>query len=527
MNFAFIQKEEIKVENKKPFVLGIDAGTGSVRVGIFDVKGRPVVFSSKEYSTVYPSPGWAEQNPDEWWESLVEVTNKALEKSRINADDIIAICVDGTSSTVVCLDKNYKCLRSAILWMDNRSALQAQKIFKTNDPVLKRSQAGVSAEWMIPKLLWLKENEPDIYEKACYFMEQADWINFKLTGELSLSINHITHRWFYNKREGGWPHKFYKLIGLESIVEKFPQKVYKLGDCIGRLSKSAAHSLGLKPGITVAEGGCDAYIGMLGLNVCRPGRAALAAGSSHVLLPITDREIYIKGIFGAHPDCVIPGLNVLEGGQVSSGSILKWFKENFINTSEMGSKDSNFDVYDVLSEKASHLPIGSEGLIVLDYWQGNRNPYTDYTVQGAVWGLTLKHTPVHIYRAIMEGVAFGTENILRTLSENSIKIDSIYISGGTAKSNLWMKIHADVSNIPIYITEFTEATILGSAVCAAKGAGIYSNLVEASDNMVRVKRVIEPDKKNHDIYNFYFDKYKRTYFALKDLMHEMSNRPVV
>jgi len=513
------------MEYDKPFVLGIDSGTGSIRVGIFDIKGRPVAFSSKEYSTTYPRPGWAEQDPDEWWESLVEAAHEAIEKSRINSDDIVAIGVDGTSSTVVCMGKNLKCLRSAILWMDNRSAVQAQKIFKTGDPVLKRSQAGVSAEWMIPKVLWLKENEPDIFEKTSFFMEQVDWINFRLTDELSLSINHITHRWFYNNREGGWPYEFYKSIGIENITEKFPKNILKLGDSVGRLSKSAAHSLGLKPGITVAEGGCDAYIGMLGLNVTRPGRAALIAGSSHVLLPITEKDIHIKGIFGSHPDCVIQGLNVLEGGQVSSGSIIKWFKDNFIKNEGPEIKGGGLDVYDVMNEEAFYIPIGSEGLIVLDYWQGNRNPYTDYMVQGAIWGLTLKHKPAHIFRAIMEGIAFGTENILRTLSENGLKIDSIYISGGTAKSDLWLKIHADVSNVPIYITEFTEASILGSAVCATKGAGVYKSLTEASDNMVRVKRVIEPDKKNNDTYDFYFDKYKRTYFALKDLMHEMSNRP--
>jgi len=277
---------------EKPFVLGIDAGTGSVRVGIFDIKGRLVVFSIKGYSTRYPKPGWAEQDPDEWWSAIVEATQDVLEKSRINVNDIVSVGVDGTSSTVICLDKNLTCLRNAILWMDNRSALQAQKIFKTNDPVLKRSQAGVSAEWMIPKVLWLKENEPEIFEKTFFFMEQVDWINLRLTGSISLSINHITHRWFYDCREGGWPYEFYKSIGLENVTEKFPKTVLKLGDIVGKLSKRTALSLGLKRGITVAEGGCDAYIGMLGVNVARPGRAALIAGSSHVLLPITDKDIY-------------------------------------------------------------------------------------------------------------------------------------------------------------------------------------------------------------------------------------------
>ena len=510
---------------EKPYVLGIDAGTGSIRVGIFDTKGRPVSFSNEEYATQYPAPGWAEQDPDEWWSALVSATHQTLRKCNVTADEIVAIGVDGTSSTTILLDKKLDTLSGAILWMDNRSALQAKKIFDTKDPVLQRSQAGVSAEWMIPKILWLKEHRPEIYNETHLFMEQVDWINYRLTGNLTLSINHITHRWFYNERRGGWPHSFYKNIGLEHVTEKFPEKILKLGEIVGRLSKNAAQTLGLKPNTIVTEGGCDAYIGMLGLNVTRSGRAALIAGSSHVLLPITDKDVYIKGIFGPHPDCVIPGLNVLEGGQVSSGSVIKWFKDNFSKKEEIEAQERGIDYYDVLNEKSSMIPVGSEGLIVLDYWQGNRNPYTDYLVQGAIWGLTLKHKPEHVFRAIMEGVAFGTENILRTLSENNLKVESIYISGGTVKSDLWLQIHADVSNIPFYTTEFTESTILGSAICAMTGAGIYGNLVEASDNMVRIRQSIEPVSANHDKYEFYFDKYRRTYFALKDMMHEMSNRP--
>jgi FGGY-family pentulose kinase len=508
---------------EKPFVLGIDAGTGGIRVGIFDAKGRPVSFSIKEYTTQYPEPGWAEQDPNEWWEALVSATHQTLNESDISPDEIVAIGVDGTSSTTVLLDKELRTLGRAILWMDNRSAPQAKRIFDTKDSVLKRSQAGVSAEWMIPKILWLKENRPETYEKTNLFMEQVDWINYRLTDEAALSINHITHRWFYNNRKGGWPYNFYNKIGLEKVTEKFPERILKPGDGVGRLSSNAAHTLGLKPNIIVAEGGCDAYIGMLGLNVTKPGRAALIAGSSHVLLPITDKDVYIKGIFGPHPDCVIPGLNVLEGGQVSSGSIIKWFKDNFSKREEIEAQERGIGHYDVLNEKSSIIPIGSEGLIVLDYWQGNRNPYTDYMVQGAIWGLTLKHKPAHIFRAIMEGVAFGTENILRTLSENNLKVESIYISGGTVKSDLWLQIHADVSNIPFYITEFTESTILGSAICAMTGAGVYENLIEASNNMVRIQRKIEPVIANHEKYEFYFDKYKRTYFALKELMHEMSD----
>jgi len=517
-------KRKGDMKYQKPFVLGIDAGTGSVRVGIFDRKGKPIVFAVKEYGTYFLKPGWAEQNPEDWWASLKEASQEAMAKGRISPDDIKAIAVDGTSSTAVCLDEKKRVLRKALLWMDNRSSKQAKTIFNTGHEALKRSQAGVSAEWMIPKALWIKENELELYENTRYFMEEADWINYKLTGEITLSINHITHRWFYNDRKGGWPSQFYEEAGLEGFISKVPEKILKLGEIVGSLTKKAAEELGLKAGTLVAEGGCDAYVGMLGLNVTKPGRAALIAGSSHVLLPITNKEIYIKGIFGIHPDCVVPGLNVMEGGQVSSGSIINWFTNNYTKKEKLDAEKMGIGHYEYLNNLASKIPVGSEGLIVLDYWQGNRNPYTDYTVQGAIWGLTLKHTTSHIFRAIMEGIAYGTKNIIKTLEENGVEINSIYMSGGITKSKLWVKIHSDVTNKPLLIPDFTESTILGAAICAAVGAGIHTDLVEASNNMVRIARTVEPDERKHKKYLFYFDKYQRTYYALRELMHEMAGR---
>jgi FGGY-family pentulose kinase len=499
-------------------------GTVSVRVSIFDRAGLLISFATQEYHTSFPKPGWAEQDPDEWWAALRDSVGEALEKGGVGKKEIVALGVDGTSSTVVLLDKEKNHMRKAILWMDNRAAREARSIFEMGHPALKRTLAGMSAEWMISKLLWLKNNEARLFDEAAWFMEQVDWINYMLTGELTLSINHITHRWFYNAREGGWPSEFYASIGLEGITHKFPERIVPVGEVIGKLEAHAGEALGLQPGTVVSQGGCDAYIGMLGLNVVKPGRAALIGGSSHLIMPVTDENMNIKGIFGAHPDCLIPGLYVLEGGQVSTGSIIKWFRDNFTKEEELEARNRGISHYDVLNEKATEVGIGSEGLIVLDYWQGNRTPYTDYMVQGAIWGLTLKHGTGHIFRAIMEGVAYGIQNIVSLLQENGLALDAMYAGGGVTKSELWMKIHADVSNIPIYVPEVTEATVLGSAICASVGAGMYGSLVEASDGMVKVDRVIEPDRENHEKYAFYFDKYRRTYFALRDLMYEMSKR---
>jgi ribulokinase len=506
----------------KPYVLGIDAGTGGIRVGIFDGNGHPIICKSREYTTQFPKYGWVEQEPEEWWECLVFATREALTEGVINADDIVAICVDGTSSTVVSIDENGSHLRNAIMWMDHRATAQAQKIFETRDPVLKVCQAGLSAEWFVAKILWLKENEREVYDKTRYFMEQADWINYRLTKNPTASINHTTHRWFYDSRDQCWPESFYRLIGLDDAISKFPERIVMVGDVIGTLSKDAARALGLSHHTLVAEGGTDGHLAVLGSNVVEPGKASLIGGSSHAVFTIFKGTKHIRGVFGSYYNIVVPDFDIVEAGQVSTGSVIKWYKENFTKSYELEARQKGVGHFDLLSEKASKIPIGSEGLIVLDYWQGNRTPYTDYNLQGAVWGLTLKSSPIHLFRAIMEGVAYGTESILHTLCDNGVKIHSLYANGGFVNSSLWLKIHADVSNVPVYVPEFPEATIIGSAICASVGAGLYGNLIEASNSMVRIKHVVEPDKKNHEKYQFYFDKYVRTYEALKDLMHEMS-----
>ena len=295
-----------------------------------------------------------------------------------------------------------------------------------------------------------------------------------------------------------------------------------MGELVGQLSAEAAREFNLKPGIPVSQGGCDAYMAVLGLNTTKPGRIAVVAGSSHVLLALSDNDNPMPGLFGPNPDAVIPGLYVTEGGQVSSGSIIAWFKNNYAGKDEQEAIERGMDVYDLLNEKASVLPPGSEGLVILDFWQGNRTPYTDYMVRGLIAGLTLKHGSGHLFRAIMEGIAYGTENILQTFANNGYEIDSIHMCGGAVKSPLYVQIHSDVSNVPVYLTEVNEATNLGTAIAASVGAGIYPNLVEASENMVRVSKVIEPNRENHDKYRFYFDKYLRSYEKMKDVLHEIT-----
>ncbi len=504
-----------------PYLLGIDFGTESVRVGIFDAQGQPMVFASKEYPLYHPRAGWAEQKTDEWWNALVVATRQALRESNISPRDIVGISADCTSCTVLMLDENFQPLRPAIIWMDVRAAEQARRIAATGHPALKYNGFGnVSAEWMPCKALWVKDNEPEIYARAKYVGECIDWLTHRLTGEWVGSIDNVSIRWYYDRNEGGFPESFYEQIGLGDVLQKFPQRILDMGVVAGTLRADVAKELGLPAGLPVAEGGADGLIAPVGLNVLQPGKLAFITGSSHLILGQSATPLYAKGIFGAYTDAIVPGQYTVEGGQVSTGSVVKWFKENFCGKEAAIAQQRGVDTYTILNELAAQVPIGSEGLIVLDYWQGNRTPYVDPEARGIMRGFSLKHTTGHVFRAIMEGVAYGSEHIFRVFRANGFTVQEIVMAGGPTKSPLWMQIHADVSNLPITLTQVPDAPALGSAILAAVGAGLYPDMQTAANAMVHVTRRIEPNAEAHEAYKFYVDQYIETYPRVQDLIQE-------
>jgi len=505
------------------YILGIDAGTESIRAAIFDTAGKCIGFGVSENKIIHKFPGWAEQDPNEWEKSLVAAIKKAIDNSSIDPKYIQGVSVDGTSCTVVFLDEGGKPLRPAIMWMDVRAYKEAREISKTGHPALEYSGfSNVSPEWFPCKVLWIKRNEPEIYRKAKTIFEHTDWLIYKLTGDLTVNINTITIRWFYNSNRGGFPEDFYELIGIGDVFEKIPKRILRLGEVVGGLSKEMAELTGLREGIPVAEGGADAYIAVIGVNALKPGKMALITGSSHLHIGLTDKEVHAPGIFGSYPNALLPGYHVIEGGQISTGSVVKWFRNNFVSTEvEKEAKNAGKSVYRVLDEKASEIPIGSEGLIVLEHWQGNRTPWVDPTSRGVIRGLTLKHTIYHIFRAILEGVAYGTAVILDNFEKNEITIREIVACGGAAQSDFWLQIHADVTGKPIILPEEPQAASLGSAILAAVGAGIYDSINEAANKMVKVKKVIEPDPSRHELYEFLIAQYVKTYENLKDISREM------
>ncbi|MEZ4667276.1 MAG: FGGY family carbohydrate kinase [Anaerolineae bacterium] len=504
------------------YVMGIDAGTEAVKAGLVDHEGNLVASAARTYNTYFPKPGWAEQDPNEWWDSLVGAVRDCMQQAGVSPESVQGISIDGTTCTIVPVKANGEPVRRALLWMDVRSTDQAQRIFQSGHEALRYSLSGISAEWMPPKVLWLKENEPETYQAADYIVEATDWLACKMTGHVALNIDTIAQRWFYHTPSGGWPLNFYETIGLGGVEKKFPRDILGVGEVAGTLTESAAQALGLPAGIPIATSGGDAFVGLLGLGVVEPGDLGVVMGSSNVLSGLTKEEVHFPGIFGSFPDAVIPGLNLIEGGQVSTGSILNWFKRNFAVDLVEQSTKNGISPYKVLDEEAAKINVGSDGLIVLDYFQGNRTPHTDSLARGVILGLSLQASRAHVFRAIMEGVAYGMKDILDTFSHHNCLISRVIACGGATHSQLFMQIYADVIGQPIYLTRVPEASLLGSAVAAAVGAGWYPTLQEASRKMTQITGEYQPNAERHQQYQFYAQQYKETYQQVKTIMHNVT-----
>lgn len=507
------------------YVIGVDGGTEGIRVGVFDLAGNPVALATEPYPVRHPHPGWAEQDPADWWHATCAAVRGAVVGAGCPVDAILGLSVAATSCTVVALDGDGSPLRPAIIWMDVRAGEEARRIAETGNDALKINGHGpVSAEWLPCKALWLKRHEPEIYDAAEHVCEYTDWLMHRLTGEWTASINNASIRWYYDRTEGGLPLSLYDEVGLDDLPAKLPSQVLDMGAVAGALTARAAEELGLRAGLPVAEGGADAFVAMAGINVLEPGRMALITGSSHLMLMQAAAPIYGAGFFGAYADAVLPGTYTIEGGQTSTGSVVRWFVERFAGAATAAAANQGRSVYDLLADQAAGLPPGSEGLVVSSDWQGNRTPYVDPDARGAIWGLSLNHDVHHVFRGIVEGICYGTENVLRAFRDHGVPIGEVVACGGPSQSRFWMQMHADVSNLRIVRTQVSEVVALGAAVLAAVGAGAYGSVPEAARAMVVETDVIEPDPERHEEFAFYCDRAIATYHQLSELMHEVAQR---
>ena len=532
--FSYLFTLSLASPSTKKLVIGVDGGTESIRACCFDAATGAVVGKScaVAYPTYHPNPGWAEQDPNDWYENLGQAVRGAIDSIPTKLDhEICSICVDTTCCSVVALDAENEPVRRCLLWMDARSAKQTEEIMKKceGDRALEVNSGGkgpLSAEWMTPKALWIKQNEPNVWNKAQTICEYQDFINYKLTGAICASSCNAASRWHWDGEEcikessernphPGRPLSLYNKLGIPELAKKLPQKCLPMGALVGNLTPQAAAHLNLPVGLPVAQGGADAFVGMIGLGCINPGQLCLITGSSHLHCVVSSLPTTAPGTWGAYKGAPLPGINFAEGGQSSTGSIIRWARNIF------GANDIE---YSVLDSEAEKIPPGCDGLVALETFQGSRTPVTDPMARGALLGLTLSHTRAHIWRAFMESVCFGTRACIEGLAKAGHKCDEIVIAGGATRSNLWLQMHADVTGKPVIVCENADAPLLGCAVLASVcAAGIHNSVQDAVDAMVRTKKRVDPSEAMASTYSkLYSGVYSGVGIASKPVAHAIA-----
>lgn len=497
------------------YFMGIDTGTQGVRIGISDTRGKLIFEKEQKWETEFPKVGWAEQNPLNWWEAVngifEQIAHTLDSEIRQNIKDC---CVCATSTTAIPVDQEGRPLMNAMMWMDARSRKEMQEINDTGHPVLDYCGKETSFEWMIPKALWIKRHRKDIYDVCYRIVDQLDWMNYQLCGKWSSSICNTTCKWNYVSSMGGYQRDFFEQIGFEDYEEKLTMRVDKIGDPVGTIRPELSEKYGFSREMQIVQGGIDAHMAMFGLDVLKPGKLGVIMGTSFVHLCLSDEKPDMKGIWGPYDGAVLDNMWLLEGGQISASGLVNWFRHNF----HIPEKDGN--PYGNLLGIPDEIPIGADGVTVLDFFQGNRTPYKDAMAKGVIFGLNIKHTWKHIYRAVLESVSYGTQNIIRNFEEQGYPVASITACGGVTKDRRWLQMISDVTGKPIIVNENIQAGVLGCCVVAASKGRFYNDFQSAAEHMVKPKFIVEPDMKNHEEYQPYFHKYLELYESLKDLMHQ-------
>ncbi len=490
-------------------VMGIDAGTQALKAGIFDCKGNLVSESRSSYQsqTRYLFPYWETQDPQCWRESLIEAICKCVNQSGINPEKIKALGIDSTSSTLLMVDERGNPLEDALLWSDRRAVKQAEIVQeKLVSFGLHQGSGTAIPEMTLPKVLWLKENSPN-YKKSFRIMEQGEWLIYQLTGEFTASRLTLIRFGNYLARIEGWPEGFLESLGLEDFRSKLPPRLEKPGTPVSELLSSVAKRIGLSNRTVVVEGGNDAYLALLGMGIRKEGQMGMILGSSIPYKIVLDKPIVAESFFGPFYDLLIPGKYFLGTSLAAGGTLLKWIKDNSPYNSLTGR-----DAYSVLENKASKIPLGSQGLFCFPFWNGVRSPVVSPLARGAFFGFDLSHTVESMYRAACEGIAYSIRHSIESL-ESSVALDEIFICGGNSESLLLTGILANVLNRPLHLA-YPESSLLGSAICAAKGSGTYSSLEEAAGAMAKLKKTIGPKADACQKYDELFEQYKTRFKEL-------------
>ncbi|MGQ9721217.1 MAG: xylulokinase [Candidatus Jordarchaeum sp.] len=493
----------------------IDAGTIGCRTIIFSENGREIARDYEEYPSTYPRPAWVEQNASDWWRAVCNTSKRAIEKAGINPGDIASISVTNQRETTVPVDEDGNPLRNAIVWQDRRTVKQCDEIRQKvgADQIYQIAGLTIDPYFSAPKILWIKENEPKIFDSTYKFMLVHDFIEMKLSNEFITDWSNASRTLLFDVEKFNWSEKICN--ALEIPPEKLV-KTHASGKKIGEVTARAARETGFAEGTPVIAGGGDQQCGALGVGVIKPGRIKATMGTGTFLLAYTDkpkRDPRKRVLFSCHAD---PGKWVVEASMFTTGSVYRWFRDQLGHPEKSVAEILGKDPYEILCDVAEQAPPGSGGVLLLPHFVGAGAPYWDPDARGVIVGLALGHTRAHLVRAIMEGACFEVRKNIEVMKELGLEFQEVRITGGATRSPLWNQIQADIYNIPVSRGEVEEATSLGAAILAGVGVGVYKSVSDAAETMVQIGERREPDENNREVYDKLYKVHNDVYMALKD-----------
>jgi len=508
---------------QKEYILAVDVGTTTVKSALFHVTGKLLALEGQEYPTYFPRPGWAEQDPDDWWNTAVQVVRGVLKRSRVDPGSILGVCVSSQRETMAFLDENGRSLGRVPIWMDRRSAPQAEKIKERINPeeIYRKTGLVVDATFTATKLLWFKENQPELLKRAKVGLQPKDYIIYRLTGVTVTDHTVASRTMLFNIHSQRWDDELIRDLGLDEYADLLPESLPSW-EVAGEVTPEAASLTGLRAGTPVLAGTGDRTAEILGAGILDPSRVEESTGTGSTtatLLREPRLDPKMRFSVGVGP---IPGTWALEAGMSTAGAILRWFRDNLAEGVNLLASSTKRRAYEYLDMEAEYVPPGSNGLIVLPFFSGARSPRWNPHARGVIFGLTVFHTRAHIFRAMMEGVAYELRKILEVLRELEIKPSELVLMGGGAKSPTWARIKSNVTGLEVVLPELLDAALGGDAMLVAVASGAVGGYGEAAKLFFKERVRIKPDAGAVEIYNRYYILYERLAEALNDYFKEVS-----
>jgi len=506
---------------EKKYILAHDTGTSGDKAVITDLRGRIIHSHYKPYSLIHPKPRWVEQDPDELWLTVAETTKRVLAASAIDPEEILGVGISAQMFNLLPVDQSGNPLTRMLSWLDVRSVSQADRLLNGDMPGFLYEHTGniPTAKDIIPKILWLKEERPDIWQRTTKLLDCKEYILYKLTGEFAIDWHGASVYFLFDPYKKEWSREACKALGIP--LDMLPP-AYPCTEVIGEVTEEAAQQTGLLPGTPVVACAGDVATAQSGSGANTAGKAHLCVGTATWVGVSSDvfTNDPVKPFWGlSHID---PEKWIIAGEMETGGGALMWFKDTLCQWEAHEAEAKGISTYQLLGQMADAVPAGSDRLLFCPWLSGERAPVLDHYARGAFIGLSLSHTKAHLARAVMEGVAFHIRWILEAMEGLDLSIGPLNAIGGGSTSKIWTQIISDVTDRPLHVVENPlEAGAVGAALCVAVGQGIYSNM-DAVDELIEVDRVVEPGGGDqHERYDDLYHEYRLLYDALAPIYRRL------